>query len=158
MTMKIYVSYSLAPTDLHIATLLARQAQAKGIDVQTAQQIAPGSNWAAIAAHPIASSDVVIAIVSRDSKNISNVERELGVALSYAKPVLALLEQGLQVQINVPGVQYVTFDRRDLSPALTHIGAILEGRKSQENAGKWLVAGGLALLALYLIGQEGQEK
>lgn len=156
--MKIYVSYSLAPTELHIASLLARQAQAKGIVVESGQQITPGSNWAAIVAHPIASSDMVIAIVSRDSKHISNVERELGVALSYAKPVLALIEQGLHLRINVPGVQYVTFDRRDLSPALAHIGAILEGRKSQENAGKWLVAGGLALIALYLIGQESQEK
>jgi hypothetical protein len=156
--MKIYVSYSLAPTELYIASLLARHAQAKGIAVETAQQIAPGSNWAAIAAHPIASSDVVIAIVSRDSRNISNVERELGVALSYAKPVLALVEQGLQVQINVPGVQYVTFDRRDLSPALAHISAILEGRKSQDNSGKWLVAGGLALIALYLMSQESQGK
>lgn len=156
--MKIYVSYSLAPTELHIASLLARHAQAKGIAVETARQIAPGSNWAAIAAHPIANSDVVIAIVSRDSRNISNVERELGVALSYGKPVLALVEQGLHVRINVPGVQYVTFDRRYLSPALAHISAILEGRKSQDNAGKWLVAGGLALIALYLIGQESEEK
>ncbi|MDQ3802720.1 MAG: toll/interleukin-1 receptor domain-containing protein [Acidobacteriota bacterium] len=155
--MKIYVSYSLAPTDLYIASMLARQAQAKGVVVETAQHIAPGSNWAAIAAHPIASSDVVVAIVSRDSQNILNVERELGIALSYSKPVLALVEHGLHAQINVPNVQYVEFDRRNLGPALARIGAILEGRKNQDNAGKWLVAGGLALLALYLIGQESEE-
>jgi hypothetical protein len=156
--MKIYISYSLAPTDLYIASLLTRQAQAKGVTVETARPIAPGSNWAAIAAHPIAGSDVVIAIVSRDSHNILNVERELRIALSYAKPVLALVEHGLHAQINVPNVQYVEFDRRDLSPALARISAVLEGRKNQENAGQWLVAGGLALLALYLIGQESKEK
>jgi predicted DNA-binding transcriptional regulator len=151
--MKIYLSYSLTVTDLHIAGLLTRQAQAKGILVETLQQMAPGANWTAMIANSIASSDVVIAIVSRESLNIANVQRELGLAKDYRKPVLALIEKGLLTQINISDIQYVEFDRRDLSPALSRISAILEEKKNQKTA-NWLVAGGLALLALYLIGQE----
>ena len=151
--MKIYLSYSLTATDLHIAGLLTRQAQAKGIVVETLQQMAPGASWTAMIANSIASSDVVIAVVSQDSLNIANVQRELEFAKAYRKPVLALIEKGLLTQINVSDIQYVEFDRRDLSPALSRISVILEEKKNQKTA-NWLVAGGLALLALYLIGQE----
>ena len=70
---------------------------------------------------------------------------------SLGKPTLALVEAGVRSLHKIPGVQYVEFTRRDLGPALAHISSILEARKSQENIGKWVVGGGLALLALYLI-------
>lgn len=154
--MKIYLSYSLSPTDLHIASMLARQAQAKGMIVETAQQIAPGSDWAgsAIIVQQLFNSDVIIAIISRDSRNIANVERELEVVRTLKKPALVLIEKGVYAQINIADIQRVEFDRRDLSPALSRISLILEGQNNQENLKNWLTVGGLALLALYLFGKE----
>jgi hypothetical protein len=152
--MKIYLSYSLAPTDMHIASLLFRQAQAKGIVVETAQQIVPGSNWSAMITQQIMSSSMVIAIISRDSQNAANVEREIGFARMYGKPVLALIEKGVYAPVNLADIQWVIFDRQDLSPALSNISMILERHKNQESDKDWLVVGGLALLALYLFGQE----
>jgi len=152
--MKIYLSYSLAPTDMHIASLLSRQAEARGIVVETTQQIIPSANWSAMITQRIMSSSMVIAIISRDSRNIASVERELGFARMYGKPVLALIEKGVYAPINVADIQWVMFDRRDLSPALSNISMILERHKNQEPDKSWLVVGGLALLALYLFGQE----
>lgn len=152
--MRIFLSYSLAPTDMYIASLLSKQAQAKGIVVETAQQIAPGSNWAAVIANQIINSSMVIAIVSQDSRNIANVERELQLAKTYGKPVLALIEKGIYPQVNIAGIHCVEFDRRDLGPALSSISLILEGHKNQATVKNWLVVGGLALLALYMFGKE----
>jgi hypothetical protein len=152
--MKIYLSYSLAPTDMHIASLLSRQAEARGIVVETAQQIVLGSIWSAIITQQIMSSSMVIAIISRDSQNVANVERELGLARMYGRPVLALIERGIYAPANLADIQWVTFDRQDLSPALSDISMILERHKNQESDKSWLVVGGLALLALYLFSQE----
>jgi hypothetical protein len=152
--MKIYITYSLGLTDLHIASRLARQAQAKGIIVETSQQPATPVNWATAIAHPISNTNVVIAIATRDSQNILNVERDLQIAIKHGKPVLALIEKGLYPQAKIPGIQYIEFDRSSMGLALAQINALLESHKNQQNVNQWLVAGGIALLALYLFGQE----
>jgi hypothetical protein len=151
--MKIYLSYSLSSTDLYIAGLLTHQAQSKGISVETSQQHANSADWGTLITHPIISSQAVVAIVSRDSQNTVSVQQELAFARMHVKPVLALVESGSYFQTSTSGIQFVEFDRRNLNPALTRISLILEGQKNQQTA-TWLVAGGLALLALYLIAQE----
>jgi len=149
--MRLFISHSLAPTDLQVAVLLSRQAQAKGIVVETSQHQAPVTEATQVIQHAIFYSDFVIAIVSLDSAYASSVQLELGAAASLAKPSLALIEKGVASFRVIPGVQYVEFTRADPSPALAHISAILEGRKNQENIAKWAIGGGLALLALYLM-------
>lgn len=152
--MKLFISHSLAPTDVQVALLLKRQAQAKGIEVESSQHSVPVSaDLAGVISHAIARCGFVIAIVSRDSRHTAHVQYELSVAAALGKPTLALIEQGAPQIQHVGGIQFVEFTRHDLAPALTHISNILEGRKNQETLGKWLVGGGLALLALYLISE-----
>lgn len=155
--MKLYISHSLAPTDTQVAVLLSRQAQAKGISVESSQHQTPlAVNMAVIIQHAITRCDFVIAIVSLDSQYASNVQHELGIASALKKPTLALVERGVRALQPIAGVQYVEFVRSDLGPALAHISNILEGRKNQESLKQWVVGGGLALLALYLISKSDE--
>lgn len=150
--MKLFISHSLAQTDAYIAALLVRQAQSKGITVFTTQQSTSlGQSLNDITLQAIQTSDIVVAIISRDSYYSANVQYELEFAASLNIPVLALVEHGALVQPQIAGLQYVEFTRHNLPPALTQIERILEAKKSQSDTGNWLVAGGLALLALYLI-------
>ena len=151
--MKIYISYSLGLTDLHIASRLAREAQAKGITVLTSQQPSTPTTWSVTPTHPILAADAVIVIATRDSRNITNVSQDLQAAVNYRKPVLALVEKGILGQSS-DAIQYIVFDRRNMGEALTQINTFLESRKNQQNMNQWLVAGGLALLALYLFGDK----
>lgn len=152
--MKLFISHSLAPTDVQVAFLLRRQAQAKNIEVESPQHSASASaEIGSVISHAIAGCDFVIAIVSRDSRHTANVQFELGVAAALGKPTLALIERGAPQIRPAGGIQYVEFTRDDLAPALAHISSILEGRKNQETMGKWVIGGGLALLALYLISE-----
>src|SRR2546421_8054701 len=96
--MKIYISYSLGLTDLHIASRLAREAEAKGITVLTSYQPTTPANWSIAPSHPILAADAVIAIATRDSRNITNFSNDLQTAVSYRKPVLALVEKGIHRQ------------------------------------------------------------
>ena len=149
--MRLFISHSLAPTDLHVAVLLGRQAQAKGIVIDTSQHQAPVTESTPVIQHAIFYSDFVISIVSLDSEYATSVQLELGAAASLGKPTLALIERGVHLMQRIPGVQYVEFTRANVSPALAHISSFLDAKKSQENLGKWIVGGGVALLALYLI-------
>jgi hypothetical protein len=151
--MKIYISYSLGLTDLHIASRLAREAEAKGITVLTSYQPTAPATWSLSPMPPILAADAVIAIATKDSRNITNFSNDLQTAVSYRKPVLALVEKGILGQSS-DAIQYIEFDRRNLGGALAQINTFLESRKNQQNTNQWLVAGGLALLALYLFGDK----
>jgi len=151
--MKIYISYSLGLTDLYVASRLAREAEAKGITVLTSQQPTMPSTWSVGPTHPILAADAVIAIATRDSRNFENFSHDLQTAVGYRKPVLALVEKGILGQSS-DAIQYIEFDRQNMGQALAQINTFLESRKNQQNTNQWLVAGGLALLALYLFGQK----
>jgi hypothetical protein len=97
-----------------------------------------------------------VAIVSNDSSFVTNILLELQTAVSLGKPVIALIEQGTRAFVPMANLTYVEFSRYDPGPALNHIGRILEDHKNKQNVGNWIVAGGLALLALYLL--SGEEK
>jgi hypothetical protein len=151
--MKVFISYSLGYTDAHVAVLLSQQAQANGITVACSQQGVPWSHDISDTVRQlIGSADVLVAIVSADSQLALNVHNELNTALLLNKPVIALIERGTQMA-HVSGIHYVEFDRYNLRPALVQISGILEQHKGKD-VKAWILAGGLALLALYLISQE----
>jgi hypothetical protein len=155
--MRVFISYSLSEMDSHIATLLARQAQTQGLIVDSSQY---ARDWTTpldqSLTQALSTADVVVGIVSNDSSFVSNTLRELQTAVSQGKPVIALVEQGTSAFIPTAGLTYVEFNRYDPGPALNSIGRILEDHRNKQNAGNWIVAGGLALLALYLL--SGEEK
>jgi hypothetical protein len=155
--MRVFISYSLGLVDQHIASLLGQQAQTKGLIVDSTRHGTPWSvapkqdlNQALLAA------DVVIAIVSSGSPYVATAQHELQTAVSLNRPVIALVETGTASFIPIPNLPCVEFDRYDPGPALTKIGQILEDHKNKQNLGGWIVAGGLALLAVYLLSGEEQ--
>ena len=153
--MRIFIAYSLGQTDQHVASLLAQQAQAKGFEVDSTPHAKP---WDSVPTQNINQSllaaDVVIAIVSKDSPNIATARHELNAAVNLKRPVIALVERGTAAFIPIPGLPYVEFDRYDPGPALASIGQNLETHRSKQNLGGWIVVGGLAVLALYLLSNE----
>lgn len=158
MIMKLFISHSLASTDQYVASLLTQQARSRGLIVSTSHHTASSLNVAESTLQSIKHSDMVIAIVSRDSQYTPNVQIELGFAVAANRPVLALIEQGTSPISQVARVRYVYFNRYNLSPAMAEISRILEEHKSKEDTNKWLIAGGLALLALYLVGENEQSE
>jgi hypothetical protein len=153
--MRIFISYSLGQMDQHIAYLLGQQVQAKGFTVDSTRH---GTPWSVILtpviSQAVMAADVVIAIVSKDSQYTSYVQHEVQTAVNLKKPLIALIEKGAASLIRVPGLRYIEFDRHDPGPALANINYTLEGQRNQQNLANWLVAGGLAILALYLLSSE----
>jgi nucleoside 2-deoxyribosyltransferase-like protein/TIR domain-containing protein len=154
--MNLYLSYSLSPTDLYLAGMLITQAQQKQIRVQSSHsQATIGADPTSVITEAIRSSDIVVAIVSADSRS-ENVLMELGVAVGLGRPVLALVENGVSLLQQMRGIQLVQFNRNNMSAALSRMGGILDERRKQADANKWLVAAGIGLFALYLISKNDE--
>ena len=151
--MRVFISYSLGLIDQHVARLIAQQAQTRGIEVDSTRY---GSHWSETVSAAVQAADFVVAIISGDSHQASIVQSEVKAAVTLGKPVIALVERGSAALSPGVGLRYVEFDRHDPGPALSNIGQILEEHRNKTNLQGWLVAGGLAILALYLF--SGDDK
>lgn len=155
--MNLYLSYSLSPTDLYLAGMLISQAQQKQIQVHSSHsQATIGADPTGAVTETIRSSDIVVAIVSTDSRSKENVLMELGIAVGFGRPVLALVENGVSVLQQLRGIQLVQFDRNNMGAALSRMALILDEHRKQADANKWLVAAGIGLFALYLISKSDE--
>lgn len=151
--MRVFISYSLSQVDRHIANLLAQQAQARGFLVDFTEH---RPFLASVPSQQVSVADVVIAIVSKDSQDVATVRSEVQMAVNSYRPVIALVESGSQF-LHTPGLTLVEFDRYNPGHALTTIDQALEAHRNKQNLGSWIVAGGLAVLALYLLSSERED-
>ncbi len=101
----------------------------------------------------ILNSDCMLVLLTSDSASSPDVNQEIGIARSHNKPIVALVENGLQVKGLLVGREVVFFDRYNPVPALQtafeHFqsqAAIKEKSKSDRNAA--LLIGGIALFIL----------
>jgi hypothetical protein len=101
----------------------------------------------------ISGSDCVLVLLTFNSSISPDVNQEIGIARSYNKPIVALVENGVQIKGLLVGREVVFFDRNNPLPALqavyTHFqsqAAMKEEAESNRNAA--LFFGGLALFIL----------
>lgn len=99
----------------------------------------------------IATSDCMLVLWTSNSASSPDVNQEIGIARSHNKPIVALVEEGVQIKGLLVGREVVYFDRYSPLPALQtafeHFqsqAALKEKMESDRNAA--LLIGGLALL------------
>ena len=118
--MNVFLSYAVEPFDTPIAARLRAVAAAYDISIllPDRHQILP--NGLSIDTQTkIGSCDAVIALITRSAPNylVNVVNLELQAATQSHKPIIALIEQGVQIQA-AAGTQLVYFDR--FEPAAAH--------------------------------------
>ncbi len=101
----------------------------------------------------IANSDCMLVLLTSNSASSPDVNQEIGIARSHNKPIVALVENGVQVKGLLAGREVVFFDRYNplsaLQTAFEHFqnqAAMKEKAESARNAA--LLIGGLALFIL----------
>ncbi len=101
----------------------------------------------------IVKSDCMLVLLTSNSATSPDVNQEIGIARSHNKPIVALVENGVQVKGLLVGREVIFFDRYNPLPALQEAfehfqsqAAIKEKAKSDRNAA--LLIGGLALFIL----------
>ena len=155
--MNVFLSYAVGQFDAPVAARLRAVAAAYDISIllpDRAQAVTNG--LAADTLKKIRRSDAVIALVTQTShgslKNVVNLE--LQATAQAGKPIIALVEQGIQVQ-GAPASQVVYFDRLNptahepqLVNALEQIRQQQQQRKNDLTALGWIAGIALGLVAL----------
>lgn len=111
--MNVFLSYAVAPFDVPVAARLRAVAAAYDISIllpdrsQIIHNGLPADTRA-----KISQSEALIALVTSAAppKSVDLVNLELQAAAQSSKPVIALIEQGVQIQ-PAPGTQIVYFNR-----------------------------------------------
>jgi len=110
----------------------------------------------------IATSDCMLVLLTSNSASSPDVNQEIGIARSHNKPIVALVEEGVQIKGLLVGREVVYFDRYSPLPALQtafeHFqsqAALKEKTESDRNAA--LLIGGLALFILAVASKKSNQ-
>lgn len=108
----------------------------------------------------IASSDSVLVLVTSASAASPDVNQEIGIARSHSKPIVALVERGIQVKGVLVGREVVVFDRQNPLPALQaafdHVRSQAASKEKAEAEGRRNAALAIGFLALlFILGGSG---
>lgn len=111
--MNVFLSYAVAPFDTPIAARLRAVAAAYDISILLPDRNQVFQNRLSLDTQSkIQSSDAVIALIATMAPNhlVDAVNLELQAAAQSSKPIIALIEQGVQIQ-PAAGTQIVYFNR-----------------------------------------------
>jgi hypothetical protein len=152
----VFLSYAVAPFDTPIAARLRAVAAAYDISILLPDRNQVFQNGLTIDTQTkIGSSDAVIALITTmaSSHLVSAVNLELQAAAQSGKPIIALIEQGVQIQA-APGTQIVYFNRfepaaheKPLVDALANIRQQQQWKQSLTALG-WIAGIALGMIAL----------
>ncbi len=114
--MQILLSHSVDPHDGPLASRLKAVTAAYGVRLLLPERAKmPAPRLLAATQKAIASSDVIVAIVTKDAPDPESVALEIESALKLGKPVVAVLEGDIKLPPTTSLVHVVRFDRANPS-------------------------------------------
>jgi nucleoside 2-deoxyribosyltransferase len=123
----------MRPEDLKTIELATGQMREAGIDGYVAERdVQLGANLSAKLAQAITRSDCFVAFLTQGGSASAYVQQEIGFAVAYRKPVITIVEKGLQPQGFLVGVEYLELDREDPQPTIQRLTAYLSAQHAEQ--------------------------
>jgi len=155
MAYKVFISHSTRDQGLVIA--LANLLSRYGATVFVAEwYLAPGERLDKKIFEQIGSADCVAVLLTRNGMRSNWVQQEIGYALSSEKPLIPLVERGVESKDlgALQGREYIEYDPSQPQQALirtaNYVGSLKLKKEEQEKA--LLIAGGIIAFLLLLQG------
>jgi len=123
----VFLSHSVDDRDQ--VMLVQRQIEALGIDVYLAEHNPkPGTSIAAKIDEAIRCSHAVVVLITTTSINSAYVQQEVGLARAYGKPIIPIVEKGVdKSRLGMLGeVEYLELDLSQPAEALAKVSASLQ--------------------------------
>lgn len=156
--MKVFISYSVADTDLLRQVVAAVRAGGDEAFCWDTSRVPGHGAWASIFQWIDLADLVIVIITDQTVSRAMSVGQEVGRALAKSKPIVPLVAAGVQPGDLgcLSGVIYQPISREDTSAALRAVQRVIEGMKLKkaEEQRQLLVLGGVVGL-LWLMGQNG---
>lgn len=151
MAYKIFLSHSSA--DAHWVNWIKANARQVGIEVYLHEyDPKPGQLLAGKLQAAIQSRDALVVLLTGNSQGSAYVQQEIGFAKGANKPVIPLVQPGIQQAslAMLQGVEYIPFDFNNPHAALSTLLIHLQKAKQSKEAGQALLAIGAIIVAAAL--------
>jgi hypothetical protein len=146
----VFVSHSVR--DLDVVYQFKYWLEVNGIGVYVADtQPQYGTSLPTKVANAINQSDCVIAILTTYGNRSEWVNQEIGYAVRAGRPVIPIVEQGVNLKGFIADVEYVTFQSNDPAVAITNVINYLGRLKATKEQQQQLQAGLLILFGILAI-------
>lgn len=157
MAYRVFISHSTRDRGLIVS--LANLLSKFGIQVFVAEwYLTPGEGIDRKVFNQIKSADCVVALLTRHGIRSNWVHQEIGYALNANKPIIPLVEKGIDPRdlVALQGKEYIEYDpyqpQHALSKTSSYVNSLRLKKEEQEKA--LLVAGGILAFLLLLSGGE----
>ena len=151
MAFKVFISHSTR--DKGLVDMLRAVLERIGIQTVVAEDVAqPGERLTWKIQKLLDDSDCVVVLLTRHGTRSQWVQNEVGLALGKEKPIVPLVEKGVQVGGILHDLEYIEFDRQNPDSAISKTASFLQklaAKKSQEE-NLLLGLGGLLIFLLLL--------
>lgn len=127
LSVEVFLSHAKADSD-HVS-LVARQIEALGIKVYLAEHDSmPGTSLAQKVEDAITRCHAVVVLITTTSINSAFVQQEVGIAHSRNKPIIPIVESGIDIRKLgiLQGVEYLELDLAHPSETMAKITASLQ--------------------------------
>lgn len=156
MTYKVFLSYSTK--DMGIAFRLAQILSNNQITSYIAEwDMQPGKEISQKVKENIQNSDAFLVILTKDGVRSEWVNQEIGLAYSLGKPIVPLVENGVEVKGVLEGKEYIPFEMGDLGESINKCFNYIKSLKLSKERQDVLSAIGVLVLAglcLYAISED----
>ncbi len=160
MVYRVFLSHSTRDQGLVVS--LANLLTKLGIEVSVAEwYLTPGSRLDEKVFKEIDESDSMVVVLTQNGARSNWVNQELGYALRAGKPVIPLVEKGVNDRQlgSLQGKEYIEYDsdqpQQSLTKASTFVNSLTLEKENKEKG--LLVIGGIILLLLLLSGKGGAK-
>jgi hypothetical protein len=156
MAYKVFLSHNAR--DAAWVKWIAENARSAGIEVYLYEHdLRPGELVADKLQSAIRESDALIVLLTGNSQFSPYVQQEVGAARALQKPVVPLVQPGIDQRslAMLQGVDYISFDFRSPQPALAALLAHLQRAKLAKERTQALLALGALVVAALVIGSSG---
>lgn len=147
--MKVFISHSTK--DMHLVEEFKKLVEAKGIEAYVAaKDVQPGGVLSDKLVKNIKASNCLVAILTKDGVISGTLQNELGVAKASNIRIVPLVEEGVNPEGVLTGIEQLRFDKDQIDQALKDAAIYLSTLKKQADADfiGILVLAGLAIFML----------
>lgn len=147
--MKVFISHSTK--DMHLVEEFKKLVEAKGIEAYVAaKDVQPGGVLSDKLVKNIKASNCLVAILTKDGVMSGTLQNELGVAKASNIRIVPLVEEGVNPEGVLSGIEQLRFNKDHIDQALKDAAIYLSTLKKQADADfiGILVLAGLAIFML----------
>ena len=144
--MKVFISHSTK--DMHLVEEFKKLVEAKGIEAYVAvKDVQPGGVLSDKLVKNIQTSNCLVAILTKDGVMSGTLQNELGVAKASKIRIVPLVEEGVNPEGVLAGIEQVRFNRDHPDQALKDAAIYLDTlkKKADSNFIGMLILAGLAI-------------